>query len=145
MAKDKRSEEKTLVDRNGEPFVNGTFDRRTNRFVMITRDVVFNEDNGLTSTDIAVFCALSIYFSNGTNCGWPSHKTIANKARVSDRTVRRSIKKLEDAGYIRVVHRNEFKMRKTNEYYAVDDYKHRTWETAGTDMDVLHTSDTDVQ
>lgn len=145
MAKDKLSEEKSLVDRNGEAFDKGTFDRRTNKFVMITRDVVFNEDNGLTSTDIAVFCALSIYFSNGSNYGWPSHKTIANKARVSDRTVRRSIKKLEDAGYIRVVHRNEFKMRKTNEYYAVDDYKYRSLESTGTDTDVLLTSDTDVQ
>lgn len=145
MEKDKLNKEKTLVDRNGESFDNGTFDRRTNKFVMITRDVVFNEDNGLTSTDIAVFCALSIYFSNGSNYGWPSHKTIANKARVSDRTVRRSIKKLEDAGYIRVVHRNEFKMRKTNEYYAVDDYKHRSPGSIGTDIDVLHTSDTDVQ
>ena len=131
MAKNKHSEEKTLVDRNGEPFDNGTFDRRKDQFVMVTRDAVVNEDNGLSSTDIAVFCALSIYFKNGVNAGWPSHKTIAKKARVSDRTVRRSIKVLEEAGYIRVVHRNSDKMRQTNLYFAVDDYRDRSQKSKG--------------
>lgn len=106
-------------------------DKRYDPFIKVTRDVVFNEENGLTNTDIGVFCAICLYLHNHTRKGWPSHETLAKKARVSDRTVRRSIKRLEEAGYIEVEERSTKFGRATNIYHAVDTYKSRTKDTQG--------------
>jgi DNA-binding MarR family transcriptional regulator len=54
---------------------------------------------------------------DGTGC-WPSAATIARKANISDRTVRRVIARLEADGHL-VVHRGGGRAGATNSYTVV--------------------------
>ena len=54
---------------------------------------------------------------DGTGC-WPSAATIARKANVSDRTVRRVIARLEAGGHV-IVHRGGGRAGSTNAYTVV--------------------------
>jgi len=54
---------------------------------------------------------------DGTGC-WPSAATIARKANISDRTVRRVIARLEADGYV-IVHRGGGRAGATNSYTVV--------------------------
>ncbi len=54
---------------------------------------------------------------DGTGC-WPSAATIARKANISDRTVRRVIARLEAEGQV-VVHRGGGRTGSTNSYTVV--------------------------
>ena len=114
-------------------------DRRHDPFTKVTADAILNEENGLTSTDIAVFCAICAFLGNTSRSGYPSQKSIARKARVSDRTVRRSIQKLEKAGYIEIEPRFRAGRQWSNKYHAVDKYLEvgRTNKTEEVDTGVL--------
>jgi hypothetical protein len=54
---------------------------------------------------------------DGTGC-WPSAATIARKANISDRTVRRVIARLESYGQV-IVHRGGGRARATNSYTVI--------------------------
>lgn len=112
-------------------------DFRHNPFTQVTAHAIADHTNGLSSTDIAVFCAICFHLGNRTRKGFPSHKTIAQMSRVSPRTVKRSIKKLEEAGYIRVEERFKAGRQWSNVYHAVDDYleRSRTNEARREDVD----------
>ena len=59
-------------------------------------------DQRLSTTDKAVFMALSTFAFNGKDTCFPSQKTIANMLNICTRTVQRSIKKLKEVGYVKV-------------------------------------------
>jgi len=59
-------------------------------------------DQRLSTTDKAVFMALSTFAFNGKDTCFPSQKTVANMLNICTRTVQRSIKKLKEVGYVKV-------------------------------------------
>lgn len=63
-------------------------------------DKSFMDDERVESTHICVVAGLK-YFTNSDAACWPSVKTIAAKARLSERAVFRALKDLEDWGYIK--------------------------------------------
>ncbi|WP_346913839.1 helix-turn-helix domain-containing protein [Clostridium sp.] len=78
--------------------------RKTNKndmgFTTVYTKVI--ADPTLTTTDKAVFMALSTFAFNGKDTCFPSQKTIANMLNICTRTVQRSLKKLKDVGYVKV-------------------------------------------
>ena len=70
-------------------------------FVAIPRTFTF--DNTMSASDRSVYLALCSYMNSGTRSGYPSRKTLRSNAKVSEATLSRSIKKLEDLGYIKVI------------------------------------------
>ena len=78
-------------------------DRRSVPFVMVTRAVI--DDERLKASDKSVYATLCMYADNRTSESWPSRETLMKKAGVSDRTLRNSLKALEDLGYIEIVDR----------------------------------------
>lgn len=82
---------RAVLDRRGEPFI------------MVTRAVI--EDESLRSADKSVYATLCMYADNRTSECWPSRETLLKKAGVSDRTLRNSLRLLEDSGYIKVIKR----------------------------------------
>lgn len=59
-------------------------------------------DPTLTTTDKAVFMALSTFCYNGKDTCFPSYKTLGAMLGLSTRTIGRSIKKLKEVGYVKV-------------------------------------------
>ena len=98
-------------------------DKRDDPFAKVTADAIINIDNGLTSTDLAVFCSVCSFLHNSTRKGHPSIKTLSSRARVSERTAKRSLKRLEDSGYIEVERRFKDGRQLSNNYHASDKYK----------------------
>ena len=70
-------------------------------FVAITRTFAF--DDTMSASDRSVYLALCSYMNSGTRSGYPSRKTLRSNAKVSEATLSRSIKKLEELGYIKVI------------------------------------------
>lgn len=60
------------------------------------------KDETLKASDKAVYAVLSMYADNSTSQCYPKRETVIRKAGVSDKTLRSSIKKLSDKGYIEV-------------------------------------------
>ena len=60
-------------------------------FSTFYNEVMYNKN--LTTTDKAVFMALSTFCYNGKNTCFPSYKTIGEMLGLSTRTIGRSIKK----------------------------------------------------
>ncbi|WP_346886481.1 helix-turn-helix domain-containing protein [Clostridium sp. UBA4395] len=59
-------------------------------------------DQQLSTTDKAVFMALSTFCYNGKDTCFPSYKTLGTMLKLSTRTIARSIKKLKEVGYVKV-------------------------------------------
>lgn len=59
-------------------------------------------DDSLSSSDRSVMLALYTYMNSDTRTGYPSRKALRERAKVSEATLSRSIKKLVDAGYVEV-------------------------------------------
>ena len=82
------------------------FDGRSgDKFAKVNISVVRNtpEGNGITkASEIAVFCAIASFADNSTRDAFPSVKSIAERARVGERTARSAIKVLKESGYIEV-------------------------------------------
>ena len=97
-------------------------DYRHDPFTKLTAHAIEYVDNGLSSTDLAVMAALFSFFHNSKRGGFPSQESVAKRARVSVRTVKRSIKRLEECGYIKVEHRFKGGRQWSNIYHATDDY-----------------------
>jgi DNA-binding transcriptional ArsR family regulator len=57
------------------------------------------DDKRLTALDIAVYAALDSY-ANSVGEAWPSITVLAERAKVSPATVKRSLSRLEGAGYV---------------------------------------------
>lgn len=96
-------------------------DFRRRKFVQVTRDII-DKDTKLTKpVDIAVYTVLCMYADNETKEARPSVATIAEKARTSERTVRRSLQALKDAGYIDIRNRYDARgFQAANQYVLLD-------------------------
>ena|SRR5690625_1121918 len=94
-------------------------DRRKVPFVMVTRAVL--EDELLKAADKSVYATLCMYADNQTADCWPSRETLLNKAGVSDKTLRNSLKTLEESGYIEVVNRYAGDGRQLSNLYVLLD------------------------
>jgi DNA-binding transcriptional ArsR family regulator len=57
------------------------------------------DDKRLAALDIAVYAALDSY-ANSAGEAWPSITVLAERAKVSPATVKRSLSRLEGAGYV---------------------------------------------
>lgn len=96
-------------------------DFRKNKFIRVTREVINDTARLEHSTDIAVYVVLCMYADNTTTESHPKIETIAEKARCSDRTVRRVLERLKDAGYIDIKHRFDNRgHRASNQYVLLD-------------------------
>ena len=94
-------------------------DRRRSPFVMVTRAVI--DDDTLKAADKSVYTALCMYADNETSEAWPSRKMLLKKAGVSDRTLRNSLRRLSDKGYIDVKSRYRKDGRQLSNIYVLLD------------------------
>src|SRR5699024_8818788 len=78
-------------------------DRRSVPFVMVTRAIL--EDVSLKASDKSVYSVLCMYADNRTSDCFPSRETLMSKAGVSDNTLRKCIRNLQERGYIDVEER----------------------------------------
>lgn len=60
------------------------------------------EDSTLKAADKSVYMALSYYADNDTSECYPKRETLMRMAGVSDKTLSKAIRRLEDCGYIAV-------------------------------------------
>ncbi|GHS85516.1 hypothetical protein AGMMS49957_01700 [Synergistales bacterium] len=87
------------------------------KFIAIPKEML--EDEGLKALDIAVYTAIDS-FANSDGEAWPSLSTIAERAKVSSATVKRSSQRLQSAGYILKKQRREVgKKEFTNTLYSL--------------------------
>src|SRR5690554_6205642 len=93
-------------------------DRRNVPFAMVTKAVL--KDTELKASDKSVYAVLCMYADNDTSDCYPSRDTLMKEAGVSDKTLRNSIDKLKERGYIDVKRRNNFRGRATNLYVLLD-------------------------
>lgn len=96
----------------------GVLDRRGMPFVWLTKAVM--EDESLKASDKSVYAVLCMYADNNSSECWPSRETIMKKAGISDHSLRKSLRKLQDAGYIHVEKRNNYAGQATNLYVLLD-------------------------
>lgn len=74
-------------------------------------------DEELTATDTVVYVVLSMFLGRDSLTDFPSADEIAQKARISSRTVKRSLRKLEEKGYVETFERRDERgIRTTNRY-----------------------------
>ena len=66
-------------------------------FTAIPKEML--DDNRISALDLVIYAALD-YFSDSGGTAWPGISILAKKAHVSVSTVKRSLPRLEKAGYI---------------------------------------------
>ena len=93
-------------------------DRRSVPFVMVTRAIL--EDVSLKASDKSVYSVLCMYADNRTSDCFPSRETLMSKAGVSDNTLRKCIRNLQERGYIDVEERYNSAGRASNLYVLLD-------------------------
>lgn len=98
-------------------------DRRRHPFAMVTKTVL--KDTTIKASDKAVYSILCMYADNNTSDCYPSRETIIKEAGVSDNTLRKSIRKLKEKGYIGVERRASRYGRASNLYTLLDAEKSR--------------------
>jgi response regulator of citrate/malate metabolism len=94
-------------------------DHRQHPFIMVTKEVIENDEVLSKPVDLAVYVVLCMYADNRTKEAYPSVATIAKKSRSSERVVRRSIKSLEEAGYIEIKRQFGEQGRQTSNQYIL--------------------------
>lgn len=97
---------------------NKILDRRNVPFVMVTKAVL--KDTELKASDKSVYSVLCMYADNETSECFPSRTTIMREAGVSDKTLRKSIARLKERGYIDVKDRYSSAGRASNLYVLLD-------------------------
>ena len=85
------------ADRMGE-VARGTLSKTSIPFAAIPHDIA--ADPRLSSTDVRVLAAL-LYFAKADTCCWPCDNSIADRVHCHPGTIQRSLRYLEDLGYIR--------------------------------------------
>lgn len=69
-------------------------------WVSVSRAAAF--DDSLSASDRSVLLALYSYMNSETRKGYPSRKALRQRAKVSEATLTRAIKKLSECGYVTV-------------------------------------------
>lgn len=85
----------------------------------IVRNQIFRSDK-VSTADMAVFFCLSFYADNETGKCFPTLSTLAKASKLSVNTVRKSIKNLEQLGFIKVEKKKIDGMRLSNVYTILD-------------------------
>lgn len=112
-------------------------DFRISKFIRVTKEVVEDTSKLSHASDIAVYTALCFYANNDTKELNPKIKTVAEKARCSESTVKRALRNLEDAGYIEVKKRyNSYGHRASNQYRLIDPKVHNVGTESHNDLGV---------
>lgn len=96
----------------------GVIDRRNVPFIMVTRAVY--EDETLKAADKALYSALCMFADNETADCYPSRDTLIRTAGISDYSFRKSIKTLQEKGYIAVKSRYGNNGQLSNLYILLD-------------------------
>lgn len=91
---------------------------RNFKFAMISQAIL--EDERITAVDQSVFLAIAS-FAGCDRSSFPSYITIAKRAKVSKPTVSKSLKKLEEYGYIQVIRKTNKRGEKENNCYIIND------------------------
>lgn len=78
-----------------------TIDFKKRPFIMVSRDVIMS-DAITKPVELAIYSVLCMYADNNTKSSFPHVSTIARMARCSESVARRTIKKLQDKGLIKV-------------------------------------------
>lgn len=91
----------------------------------ITKDftMAYNEvfrDDDLTVHEAMVYLAITHFASNDLGECWANQKTIGKAAKVSEDTVRRASRKLEEKGYLEISKKKLDGMRMSNVYKVLD-------------------------
>lgn len=94
-------------------------DRRNSPFIMVTREVI--EDETLRASEKSVYATLCMYADNKTSDCWPSRETLLKKSGISDKTLRNSLRILQDKGYVKVVYRHAEDGRQLSNLYVLTD------------------------
>jgi predicted transcriptional regulator len=102
---------------------NTVVDFREHPFIMVTKEVIDNDSLLMKPVDLAVYVVLCMYADNRTKASNPKVETIAKKARCSERVARRSIRNLEEAGYIKVKPRYDARGHQSSNQYILTDYR----------------------
>ena len=85
----------------------------------MVRNQIFRSDK-ISTADMAVFFCLSFYADNETGKCFPNLSTLAKASKLSVNTVRKSIKNLEQVGFIKVEKKKIDGMRLSNVYTILD-------------------------
>lgn len=89
-------------------------DFRTQKFVMVPQSLV--KDSLLNKRDKVVYMSLCLFANNETKQAYPSTQTIATIVGCSRNNVFKSLRSLENGGYIK----REGRAGETNIYYLLD-------------------------
>jgi hypothetical protein len=93
-------------------------DRRNVPFTMVTNAVL--KDRTLKASDKSVYATICLYADNETSDCYPSRETLMKDAGVSDKTLRNSLRRLADKGYIDIKHRYNKNGQSSNLYVLLD-------------------------
>ena len=95
-------------------------DKRRDKFVIVPRRVIDDLEAIFTPSMLTTYMALCVYAGNSDGQAYPKIATLARIARCNDRTVRRNLKALEQAGYINVNKRyNDSGRQVSNQYILI--------------------------
>ena len=96
-------------------------DNRRRPFAMVTKAVLDDETHIEKGVDKLIYAILCSYADNVTADAYPSIASIARRACCSDRTVRRSLQRLQALGLIRVEPRfNGIGKQTSNRYVLLE-------------------------
>jgi len=97
--------------------VSKTLAGRLGSFVIVSKSIY--EDDRLKAADKSVYSVLCMYADNDTFECYPSRETILKKAGISDHTLRKSLQKLRDLGYIDIKKRYAENGRQCSNKYVI--------------------------
>ncbi|PFS24327.1 helix-turn-helix domain-containing protein [Bacillus thuringiensis] len=104
----------------GEKLKRGVLDLRQNKFVMVTKAVIDDTRFITKPVDKLIYAVLCSYANNDTRESYPSVSAISQRARCSERTVRRSLRTLKELGLIDVKARFDDYGQSTNLYILLE-------------------------
>lgn len=91
--------------------------KKSSFYVKITKNMFLNDYHRLSPTLRVVYITLKLYASQNGVC-YPSYALLGRTAGLSKSTIKRSLKLLEDKGWIRIEKRYQ-KNGKTNVYFLL--------------------------
>lgn len=107
-----------ISGKGGDGMSERILDRRNVPFAMVTKAVL--KDTSLKASDKSVYSVICMYADNRTSECYPSRGTLMKEAGVSDKTLRKSLDRLKERGYIDVRRRNNHRGRTSNLYVLLE-------------------------
>lgn len=101
------------------------------KFLKLSHDLII--DTNITSNEFRIYTYLLSLYNENKKCAYPSIETISNRLNISVATVKRSIKKLVELGYMII----EKKKSVTGNYNTYKELKHLVKNFANTTKRVV--------